>query len=110
MKYASLTRPEDFRLVYTQGKVRFGKYLAFHLLPVQDDQLKIGLSVSKKVGKAVTRNSVKRKLREIMNKYVSIIPNGYHIVIGAKAVSKTATFLELQEDVYKLLKESGLLT
>ncbi len=99
-----LRRREDFRQVYRQGKIVFGRYLVFHLLPIPDSRTKMGFSVSKKVGNAVVRNSIKRKLRAIAQDIIEKFPESYHIVIGAKVKSKGATSIQLRQDFLRTLK------
>lgn len=107
--YKKLTRPEDYRTVYRAGSLKFGKYVAVHVLEEGEAPTIVGISVSKKVGKAVTRNKVKRRLREVVRQlYQDILP-GYQIVIGAKAKSQNASFLELRDDFCRVMKGLGLL-
>lgn len=102
-----LRRFEDFRKVYRHGCVVYGRYLVFHYLPVSDEQTKIGFSVSKKVGNAVVRNSVKRKLRAITREMIEELPQKHYLVIGAKMKSKDATYQQLKEDFSRALKVLG---
>lgn len=103
-----LTRQEDFRAVYKNGRLIFGRYLAAHFLPIDNDEIKIGISVSKKVGNAVIRNRIKRRIRDIISKLITELPPKHHIIIGAKVRSKDASYDQLKRDLIKLLKGSGM--
>lgn len=71
---------------------------------------RVGFAVGKKVGNAVARNKVKRRLRAIMQGQAGRISPGFDVIIGAKQKSVTASFRDLEEDVCRVLKYSGLLT
>lgn len=105
-----LTRQEDFRAVYKNGRLTFGRYVAVHFLPINTNDLKVGISVSKKVGNAVTRNRVKRRLRAIITQLINELPPKHYIVIGAKVKSKEASYDQLKHDLIKLIEGSGMKT
>jgi ribonuclease P protein component len=75
-----------------------------HLLPVSDSPTKVGISVSRKVGNAVIRNRIKRKLREIIRLNWEQIPEKHYLVISAKSRSKDASYQGLEADFDRLLK------
>ena len=71
--------------------------------------MKVGFSVSKKVGNAVTRNKVKRRLRECFRPYLGDVKSGLYIIVARPSAAQ-ATFQSLQRDVRYLLKKHNALT
>lgn len=68
--------------------------------------LKVGFSVSKKIGKAVTRNLVKRRLREAFRLQLSDIPPNFNFVITAKESAADASYQALYDEMAGLLKRA----
>lgn len=73
-----------------------GRLFSVHALPNAVGRPRLGLSVSKKVGIAVKRNAVRRRLREIFRSAAPDLPGGVDIVVSARAVAAEADFEELK--------------
>ncbi|MBQ7408643.1 MAG: ribonuclease P protein component [Clostridia bacterium] len=101
-----LKRRSDFDLVFKKGKRCYAKSLLLVYVKARD--LKIGYSVSKKNGKAVIRNRIKRLLRACMREYTSSFKGGYYIVIVPKP-SDDYSFKRYNEDIKYLLCKENLL-
>jgi ribonuclease P protein component len=83
-----LSRSKDFDAVYRQGRSVSTRYLTLHWFPRDDDpdgDPRLGLAVPKAVGNAVTRNRVKRQLRETWAELGDRIPPGRDYVLAARA-------------------------
>ena len=76
-------------------------------LPNELNLSRYGLSVSKRVGKAVTRNKVKRLLREILR--LTPIELGWDIVFIARPRAASTNYAELEKSVVGLLSRARLL-
>ena len=70
---------------------------------------RIGVTVSKKLGKAVVRNRVRRRLREVYRLHESRFLPGWDIVVVARGRAVDATFPELTKAYLGLAKKSGIL-
>src|SRR4028118_909668 len=94
-----LTDSSEFERVYKQGTVYRGRLFSVHAFPNELGTLRLGLSVSKKVGNAVVRNTLRRRMREIFA--VSAGDAGGHLdlVISARPAAREATFEELRGGV-----------
>ena len=66
---------------------------------------RLGLSVSKKVGNAVTRNTVRRRLKEIFHAALSEMTADLDLVVSARPVSADATFEELNREFVRALSK-----
>ena len=64
---------------------------------------RLGLSVSKKVGSAVDRNKVRRRLREIFRFSATELPDELDFVISARPAATEASFEELNEEFLRCL-------
>lgn len=69
---------------------------------------KIGFSISKKVGKAHTRNLIKRRLRAIVREVVPNLPDEYNIVFIAKTGIESISFSDLRAEINTLIHKSGI--
>lgn len=64
-------------------------------LPNGTPQARLGLTVSSKVGNAVTRNRIRRQLREWFRTHIEELPKGHDVVIIARSSAASATAHEL---------------
>jgi ribonuclease P protein component len=81
-----LSRSRDFDAVYRHGRSVSTRYLVLYWFPRDepDDEPRLGLAVPKAVGTAVTRNRVKRQLRELWQARLDRIPAGHDYVLIAR--------------------------
>jgi ribonuclease P protein component len=98
-----LTDSPEFERVYRQGTAYRGKLFSVHAFPNEHGDPRLGLSVSRKVGTAVRRNAVRRRLREVFRVCTSEIPGDLDLVVSAKSAASEATFGELRAEFGKAL-------
>ena len=102
-----LTKSEEYTLVYREGSSWVSSLVVMKALPNRLSLSRYGFSVSKRVGNAVTRNRVKRLLREILRS-VSLKP-GWDIVFIARPAVAGTEYAELKKTVESLLSQARLL-
>lgn len=78
-----------------------------HAFPNELDTVRLGLSVSKKVGNAVERNKVRRRLREIFSANLQEITGNSDLVISARPGAAQASFEELREEFLRGVRKLG---
>jgi ribonuclease P protein component len=86
-KRGRLSRSGDFDRVYRDGRSHANRYLVLYSFPRTDtstDQVRLGISVSRKVGGAVERTAVKRALREAFWGLDQRLPADYDFVLVAR--------------------------
>lgn len=98
-----LKKRKEFAYLYNHGRALHTAHLTLVYLPTKSRKLKIGFSVAKKIGKAHTRNYVKRRLRAILREYVGSMPDNFNIVFIAKAGIDTLSFQDIRAEVQFLL-------
>jgi ribonuclease P protein component len=106
-KEQRLTKPQQFASVYHRGISKSSNLLVMRALPNGLPLSRFGFSISKKVGGAVVRNHLKRRLREILR--VAPVKPGWDIVFIARPPATEADFATLKTIVESLLTRHDLL-
>lgn len=102
---ARLTDSPEFEKVYRQGKAYRGKYFAVHAFPNDVSIARLGLSVSRKVGTAVVRNAIQRRLREIFHAELREMDVDLDLVVSARPAASQASYWELRAEFIKALEK-----
>ena len=100
----------DFQRVRRRGRQVSGRYLSLGYVrrPEAEAPLRVGFSVSKRVGGAVTRNRVKRRLRESVRRGLHTLAPGWDLVVTAKPAAVEASYTALDSEIRELLARAGL--
>ena len=99
-----LQKNRAFQYVYRKGHSCACRNLVLLLAPGREK--KVGFSVSKKVGNAVTRNKVRRRLRECFRPHLGDVKTGLYVFVARPSAAQAA-FEELRKDVRYLLRKQG---
>ncbi len=103
-----LRRAADFRRVREHGRTRRGTLVTLGYLPNGLGHNRYGFVVGKRLGKAVVRNKVKRRLREMIRRKHPDLRQGYDIVLVARPGIEKHGFWEIDAELDRLLTGAGL--
>ncbi|MGI6036632.1 MAG: ribonuclease P protein component [Limnochordia bacterium] len=106
---ARLRRSHQFKQVFAQGRRRADRLLVLHALENGGQGRRLGLAVSKRVGKAVTRNKVRRRLQEAWRDLAPRLQTDCDVVISARVQAAKASYQGLYRSLRELLRGVGLL-
>ena len=104
-----LRRNSDFQQVRQHGKVYASPFMVLAFVRNELDHSRFGFVTSKRLGKAVQRNKIKRRMREATRLQLSYIKPGFDLVIIARQPICKATYQEIEKTLLHLLKKSNLL-
>ena len=109
MKYTvTLKKNYEFRRLYSKGTSSATPCLAFYCRKTRNPNNRIGFTVSNKVGNAVTRNRIRRRLREIYRLHECEFQSGYDMVVVARMRASGADYHRLERDFLRSADRLGL--
>jgi len=97
------------------GKSFAGKFLVLSVLVDEalggdaGERFRFGMILTRKVGNAVVRNRVRRRLRGLLSRYGERLAPGHQLVIIARYTAPAASFEELERDWLTQLRRAGIL-
>jgi len=98
----------DFQRVRDQSpRVWPHRLLVLHVAPNDLECARVGITVSGRVGKAVVRNRIRRRLREALRARLDSLAAGYDVLVVARPPSAQASWLELDAALESVLQRAG---
>ena len=104
----SLTQNHAFRRLYNKGKHAATGCIVLYCRRNNSGGNRLGITVSTKVGKAVVRNKVRRRLKEIYRLHESQLMPGFDLVIVARVRASEASYAQLEADFRRLVNKLDL--
>ena len=99
----------EFRRIYRKGKSAVAPAMVLYCQRNRQGRTRLGVTVSTKLGKAVVRNRVRRRLREIWRLNKKDMEQGWDIILVARVRAVETSYQKLEKTYLSLLKEVGLL-
>jgi ribonuclease P protein component len=94
----------EYKKIYKEGIKKVGKRLVVYSLPRDDVTARFGITVTKRIGKAVVRNKIKRVLREVIINNFQEWNGGFDTVVVAKKVIVHSSFQEIEKELLGTLQ------
>lgn len=102
----SIKENKVFKKAYYKGKKEVSQNLVLYYVP-NKDKTRVGITVSKKIGKAVVRNRIRRLVRESWRTFC--VREGYDVIIVARTVAAKNDFHSIKNSLFELLSKSELM-
>lgn len=105
----TLKKNYEFRRLYSKGKSAVTPYMVIYCIKTGKDARRVGYTVSTKLGKAVTRNKIRRRLREIYRLSSPRLIDGVDMVIVARSKCVNAEYSKMESAFLRACGELKLL-
>ena len=101
-------REKDFKAIFKDGTSFANRKFVVYQLENQQNHFRVGLSVSKKLGNAVTRNQIKRRIRHILLSVREHLADNVDFVVIARKGVESLDYAEMEKNLLHVLKLSKI--
>lgn len=94
-------------MVRAEGTSTAGRFLVLNTVPAPNGTSvpsRFGIITTKRIGNAVMRNRLRRRMREILREHADILSHGLYVVLVVRVSAARATYHELEADFLHLLR------
>ncbi len=98
----------EFNRIIENQAYRKNRYFVVYFVPNFLNHARFGISVGKKIGKAVVRNRLKRQVRSIVDENKKYYSNGFDYIIMVRKGCLSISYQEMKMQLYQLLNQIEL--
>lgn len=109
MRYDPLTRNNEFSRVYARGKSFVHPHVVLYVCKNRVGHTRVGLTATKKIGNAVTRNRARRVMRAALSEVLTQDAGPVDIVLVSRGLTPSLKSQRLAATLQKLLRKAGVL-
>ncbi|HHY23326.1 MAG TPA: ribonuclease P protein component [Clostridiaceae bacterium] len=99
----------EFAEVYKKGKFFAGKYIVLYVLPNRLDINRLGITASKKAGKSIRRNRIKRLIKENYRMNEELVRCGYDLVFVVRNNEILPSYYDIKREMGFLFRKLNLI-
>ena len=107
--FETLKKNKDFQKVYKEKRIFANRHIIMYVRKNEDENLRLGVSVSKKVGNSVVRHRITRIMREIYRLNDDKLIKGKDIVVIARVNAKDTPYRDMESAYLHLCKIHNIL-
>lgn len=105
-----IKKNKEFQIVFKNGQSFANRQFIIYKYPnIEFNHFRFGLSVSKKIGNAVTRNQVKRYIRQVFHELETDVDSRFDYVVVARKPASTMNYHEVKSSLIHVLKIAKVL-
>lgn len=104
-KHERILKQADFRQVYSRGRRYHFPLFTIFVLDNAQDVCRLGITVTKRIGRAVVRNRCKRLLKETFRRNKRFFPVPMDIVVNVKHSMINATYAEVDKQFRRFIEK-----
>ncbi|WCK54524.1 ribonuclease P protein component [Aneurinibacillus sp. Ricciae_BoGa-3] len=106
-----LRKNEEFQEVFKKGKSIANRQFVVYFMEKKDqDSFRVGVSVSKKMGNAVTRNRIRRYIKEAIRARTDEMKPSYDVIVICRLPAVELEYAEFRDSLYHCLRKAKLFT
>ncbi|QIL45997.1 ribonuclease P protein component [Vagococcus coleopterorum] len=104
-----IKKETEFQKIMQLKNTFANRNFVIYIEPFDQKHFRVGLSVGKKIGNAVTRNYIKRVIRNNLNQLDSQINQNYNVIIIARPNIVNLSFEEIKKNLLHVFKLANIL-
>ncbi len=108
-KQYRLKKNKEFNYIYKKGKTVSNKVLSVVYVKTKLDNIKVGFSISNKVGNSVVRHKIKRQLTHLFKEFINQVNKNYNYIFVARQGIELIEYNDMRIQMQRVLQKAELL-